>query len=162
MLHGVLELALGSVLLWRAWGWAKRQSLHNRLLRMFYLGFAWLGLAFVLHGVARGAALLGHPQWQLGALHALTMGCLASLMLAMVTRVSCGNSGRSQVADSVLWALFNLLQLATVLRVAAALGGAAAPALLALAAMLWATISLVWALRLGSWYGRLRPDGRAG
>lgn len=162
LLHGVLELALGSVLLWRAWGWAKRQSLRNRLLRMFYLGFAWLGLAFVLHGVARGAALLGHPQWQLGALHALTMGCLASLMLAMVTRVSCGNSGRSQVADSVLWALFNLLQLATVLRVAAALGGSAAPALLALAAMLWATVSLVWALRLGSWYGRLRPDGRAG
>ena len=162
LLQGLLELALGGVLLWRAWGWAKRQSLRNRLLRMFYLGFVWLGLAFVLHGVARGAALLGHPQWQLGALHALTMGCLASLMLAMVTRVSCGHSGRSQVADTVLWALFNLLQLATVLRVAAAFGGAAAPVLLALAALLWAAISLVWALRLGSWYGRIRPDGRAG
>jgi uncharacterized protein involved in response to NO len=162
LLQGALELAVGGVLLWRAWGWAKRQSLRNRLLRMFYLGFVWLGLAFVLHGLARGAASAGEPQWQLGALHALTMGCLATLMLAMVTRVSCGNSGRSQVADQVLWALFNLLQLATLLRVAAALGGAASPALLALAALLWATISVVWALRLGSWYGRPRPDGRAG
>ena len=160
--HGVLELFLGGLLLWRAWGWAKRQRLHNRLLRMFYLGFVWLGVAFLLHGLARGAALAGAPHWQLGALHALTMGCLAALMLAMVTRVSCGYSGRSQVADRVLWGLFNLLQLAAVLRVAAALGGAASSVLLVVAALLWAVISLTWALRLGSWYGRLRSDGRTG
>lgn len=162
LLHGLSELALGGLLLWRAWGWAKRQSLRNRLLRMFYLGFVWLGVALVLHGVARGAALAGAPHWQLGALHALTMGCLASLMLAMVTRVSCGHSGRSQVADGVLWALFLLLQLAAVVRVVAALGGTAAPALLAAAALLWAVITLTWAFRLGSWYGRRRPDGRPG
>ncbi len=160
--HGALELLLGILLLWRAWRWAQRQSLRNRLLRMFYLGFVWLGVAFVLHGLARFAALAGAAHWQLGALHALSMGCLASLMLAMVTRVSCGHSGRSQVADRVLWGLFNLLQLAAVLRVLAALGGAASPALMAAAAMLWAVVTLTWALRLGSWYGLLRPDGRAG
>lgn len=161
-LQGALELAVGGVLLWRAWGWARRQSLRNRLLRMFYLGFVWLGVAFVLLGFTRGASLLAAAHWELGALHALTMGCLGSLMLAMVTRVSCGHSGRSQVADRVLWLLFLLLQAATVLRVAAALGGVWAPVLLVAAALLWSATTLAWALRLGSWYGRLRPDGRPG
>lgn len=162
-LRAALELACGALLLWRAWGWARRQSLRNRLLRMFYLGFVWLGLAFLLHGLASGAALAGVlPGGRLAALHALGMGCLGTLMLAMVTRVSCGHSGRAQVADRLLWALFLAWQLATVLRLAAALGGATAPGLLAAAALLWAGVSAVWALRLGSWFGRRRADGRPG
>lgn len=107
-------------------------------------------------------ARAGAPPWELGALHALSLGCFGSLMLAMVTRVSCGHSGRSQVADRVLWGLFSLLQAATVVRVVAALGGAWVPALLAATALLWSATTLLWALRLGSWYGRLRPDGRPG
>ena len=162
LVHAALELAVGGLLLWRAWAWAKRQSLRNRLMRMFYVGFVWLGLAFVLHAWARGASFAGTAPWELGALHALSMGCLGSLMLAMVTRVSCGHSGRSQVADSVLWGLFILLQVATVVRVLAAFGGAWVPAFLMVAALLWSTMTLVWALRLGSWYGRLRADGRPG
>ena len=162
-LRAVLELACAGLLLWRAWGWAQRQSLRNRLLRMFYLGFLWLGLALLLRGLASVAALAGVlPGAELAALHALGMGCLGTLMLAMVTRVSCGHSGRAQVADALLWGLFLLWQFATVLRLGAALGGAAAPVLLAIAALLWTTGATVWALRLGSWYGRRRADGRAG
>lgn len=85
------------------------------------------------------------------------MGCLASLMLAMVTRVSCGHSGRALVADDLVWGLFWLLQLATVLRIAAAAHAALGHWLL-----LWAGVMLVWGIRLGSWYGRLRADGRPG
>ena len=101
----------------------------------------------------------------LGALHALTMGCLASLMLAMVTRVSCGHSGRALVADRIAWSLFCVLQVATVLRIAAAVPGvpdAALPWLLLLAALLWAGTMGVWGVRLGRWFGCLRADGRPG
>jgi uncharacterized protein involved in response to NO len=162
LLHGWVECAVGTVLLWRAWGWARRQSLRNRLLRMFFLGFVWLGLAFLLHGASRWLALAGAPQWSLGATHALGMGCFASLMLAMVTRVSAGHSGRAQVADATVWALFGLLQAAVVLRLMAVPAESAAPSLLLLSAVLWVAAVLPWAVRLGSWYGRLRPDGRAG
>jgi uncharacterized protein involved in response to NO len=90
------------------------------------------------------------------------MGCLASLMLAMVTRVSCGHSGRALVADRLVWTLFWLLQVATVLRIAAAAQGGMAVRLLLVAALLWAGVMAVWGVRLGNWYGRLRADGRHG
>ena len=159
---GLLELAAGSVLLWLAFVWGLVQSLSIRLLAMLHLGFLWLGLSFVLAGASQLLGLrLGTPVLGLGALHALTMGCLGSLMLAMVTRVSCGHSGRTLVADNTVWALFWLLQLAVVLRIAAALQQAPAWLVMA-AALLWTTVMAVWGLRLLGWYGRPRTDGRPG
>lgn len=161
--RGFFELLAGGLLLWLALAWGLVKSLKNRLLAMLHIGFSWLGLSLTLGGVAhllgwmQGAAVL-----DLGALHALTMGCLASLMLAMVTRVSCGHSGRALVADGVIWSLFWLLQAATLLRIAGATQSALTGWLLLAAALLWAAIMAVWGLRLGGWYGRLRADGRVG
>ena len=161
--RGLFELLAGGLLLWLALAWGLVKSFRNRLLAMLHIGFLWLGLALVLGGVAQllGWAQ-GAPVLSLGALHALTMGCLASLMLAMVTRVSCGHSGRALVADGLIWSLFGLLQAATLLRIAAALQGGFSGWLLLVAALLWATIMVVWGLLLGGWYGRLRADGRVG
>jgi uncharacterized protein involved in response to NO len=166
LVHGTLQLAVGGVLVWLAWVWGLVQSLKNKLLAMLHIGFLWLGVAFLLGGLSQWlAATLGIGVLALGALHALTMGCLASLMLAMVTRVSCGHSGRALVADRIAWSLFWCLQAATVLRIAAAVPGIAGlplPWLLPLAAGLWAGTMGVWGLRLGRWYGCLRADGRPG
>jgi len=90
------------------------------------------------------------------------MGCLASLMLAMVTRVSCGHSGRPLVADNLMWGLFGALQLATLLRIAGAAQSSHAQAVLGVTATLWAAIMLTWGTRLANWYGRPRADGRPG
>ena len=161
--HALWQLGAGGALLWIARLWSLTQSLRNRMMAMLHIGFLWLGVALVLAGLARGLVLIeGMPPLGLGALHALTMGCLGSLMLAMVTRVSCGHSGRAQVADAVAWSLFWLLQLATLLRMVASVPGRLSTALLLGAALLWAAVVAVWGLRLGSWYGRLRPDGRPG
>ncbi len=166
LVWGTLQLVVGGVLVWLAWVWGLVQSLKNRLLAMLHIGFLWLGLAFLLGGVSQWLAWgLGVGGLGIGALHALTMGCLASLMLAMVTRVSCGHSGRALVADRIAWSLFLLLQVATVLRIAAAVPGVpggAVPWLLLLAAGLWAGTMGAWGVRLGRWYGCLRADGRPG
>lgn len=166
LLHGGLQLAVGGVLVWLACVWGLVQSLKNRLLAMLHIGFVWLGLAFLLGGLSQWLAwAFGIGTLGLGALHALTMGCLASLMLAMVTRVSCGHSGRALVADRTAWTLFWLLQAATLLRIAAAMPGVFGVAwawLLPVAAALWAVTMGVWGVRLGGWYGRLRADGRPG
>ncbi|NMM10507.1 MAG: NnrS family protein [Polaromonas sp.] len=161
--RGVFELLAGGVLVWLALVWGLMQSLKNRLLAMLHIGFLWFGLALVLGGISQLLGLVqGTPVLSLGALHALTMGSLASLMFAMVTRVSCGHSGRALVADNFIWSLFWLLQATTLLRLTAALQSGAAAWLLLLAALLWTTLMAVWAGRLAGWYGRLRADGRGG
>jgi uncharacterized protein involved in response to NO len=160
--RGLFELAAGSVILWLAFAWGLVQSLKIRLLAMLHLGFVWLGLSFVLAGVSQLLGLrTGIPLLGLGALHAMTMGFLGSLMLAMVTRVSCGHSGRTLVADKLVWALFWALQLAVVLRIVAVLLPEPT-AVTALAALLWAGVCAVWGARLLGWYGRPRVDGRPG
>lgn len=162
-LRGVFELAAGGVFVWLAVVWGLMQSLKNRLLAMLHIGFLWFGLALVLGGAAQLLGLVqDSPVLALAALHALTMGCLASLMLAMVTRVSCGHSGRALVADGLAWTLFLLLQAATLLRIGAAAQSAFAAWLLLAAVLLWAGVMGVWGVRLGNWYGRLRADGRPG
>lgn len=163
LLRAALELAAGSVLAWLAFAWGLVQSLKLRLLAMLHLGFLWLGLGLMLSGLSQAIGVVGGaPVLPLAALHAVTMGCLASLMLAMVTRVSCGHSGRALVADRWVWALFWLLQLATLLRIGGALQHAGAAAVLLVAALLWALVVGGWALRLGRWYGQPRVDGRPG
>ena len=64
----------------------------------------WLGVAFLLAAPAQWLAV-GAGRWQLGpgALHALSMGCLASLMLAMVTPIVVAIGGRALVADRIVW-----------------------------------------------------------
>ncbi|WP_374667638.1 NnrS family protein [Ramlibacter sp.] len=163
LLRGTLEIATGGVLVALAFAWHLVKSLRIRLLAMLHLGFVWLGLALLLGGATQWlAALTGQIVLPLAALHALTMGCLASLMLAMVTRVSCGHSGRPLVADNLMWGLFGALQLATLLRIAGAAQGSHAQAVLGVTATLWAAIMLTWGTRLANWYGRPRADGRPG
>ena len=161
--RGVIELLAGGMIVRLAVAWGLVQSLKIRLLAMLHLGFLWLGLGLALAGTtqllgwATGAQLL-----PLAPLHAITMGALGSLMLAMVTRVSCGHSGRPLVADNLVWGLFWLLQLATLLRIAATVPAWPGQTLLTAAALLWGALTLTWSVRYGSWYGRPRADGRAG
>ncbi|HEV6965195.1 NnrS family protein, partial [Roseateles sp.] len=71
-----------------------------------------------------------------------------------------GHGGRPLAVDGAGWALYRLLQLAVLLRLAAGLGLAHAGLVLAAAA--WAVVATGWAGRLLGWLGRPRADGRAG
>ncbi|WP_255437808.1 NnrS family protein [Comamonas flocculans] len=162
-LRGAFEWAIGLVLIWLAVRWGLVPALKIPLLGMLHIGFLWLGLSNLIAGTADWwSASAGAPMWQLAALHAFTMGCLGSLILAMVSRVAAGHSGRPLVAGALVWSLFLLLQLTVVVRVVAALPMAAGAALLALAAVLWLAIMAVWGLRLLGWWGRVRIDGNPG
>lgn len=162
LLRGALELGVGGVLVWLAWVWGLVQSLKIRLLAMLHLGFVWFGLSLLLSGLSQWQlAAGGMPTLGLGALHALTMGFLGSILLAMVTRVACGHSGRALVADTTVWTVFLALQAAVLLRIVGALPGASG-LWLAAAALTWSGVVLVWGGRLMNWFGRPRADGRAG
>ena len=162
--EGFAMLVAGFVVLWLAFVWGLAQSLSIRLLAMLHLGFVWLGLGLLIDGVGQVWGWIGGvPLAPLAALHATTMGFLGSLMLAMVTRVSCGHGGRALLADRISWWAFLVLQLATLLRIATAVappqwvGGLAATT-----AGLWLLAVGPWGLRLLRWYGQVRPDGTPG
>jgi uncharacterized protein involved in response to NO len=156
---GAAEALAAIALLALAVAWGRVKRLSSRLLAMFHAGLLWLGMSFAL--AAAGHLLPaadGAPVLPLAGLHALTMGCLGSLMLAMVSRISAGHGGRPQVTDDWLWVLFWLLQAATVLRLAATVRPV--QALLTAAALLWAGTMLAWGLRHANWYGHPRYERR--
>lgn len=163
-----VELAAGLGCIALAVRWGLVQSLRIRLLAMLHIGFTWLGVALVLFGIAHALEATGGPALALGLgpMHAFTMGFLASTMLAMVTRVSCGHGGRVLAADGFIWRLFWLLQLAIVARLLGAVlmqvDGLWALALILAAALGWAVVCSAWGVRYGHWFGTPRPDGRAG
>lgn len=157
-----VELLAGAVLLWLALAWGFFQSLKDHLLAMLHIGFTWFGLALWYSALSQflwlrsGEAVLG-----VGALHAFAMGFLGSLILAMVTRVTCGHSGRPLVADRYAWGLFLALQVTVVIRLLAAVQGM--PGVwTVLAAFLWAAVVTLWGGRFLNWYGRPRVDGKPG
>ena len=157
-----VEIAVGAVLIWLAAVWGLVQSLKIRLLAMLHVGFVWFGVALIYSALSQGLWLAtGQPVLGLGALHALSMGFLGSIMVAMVTRVSCGHSGRALVADDLVWGLFWALQGAVLVRLIAAVQHAPAW-LTTLAAALWAAVVIAWALRYARWYGQPRTDGKPG
>jgi uncharacterized protein involved in response to NO len=147
-------------MLWLTIRWGFVQSLSNRLLAMLHIGFVWYGIGFLLAGAHSLSVLAGTAGIPLGALHALAIGFASSLLMAMVTRVTCGHSGRTLAADSLTWGLFVLLQLTAVVRVAA--GITADPAFLAAASLLWFAAFVPWCAKYAPVYWRARADGRAG
>jgi uncharacterized protein involved in response to NO len=158
-LQAAVEAVAGLGWLALALRWGLLHSLRIRLLAMLHLGFVWLGAAMLLAAVSHGLEATGRPGLDLAPLHAYTMGFLGSTLVAMVTRVSAGHSGRALAVDTLAWALFWLLQGAVIGRIMADVAGW--PTLTA-AGLAWAAALLPWGARHLGWYGRPRVDGRPG
>ena len=157
-------LVSGLIVIWLAIVWGLFKAVSNRLLVMLHIGFVWLGLSFLLVSVGHfWSWTTGTADWSLGALHATTMGFVGSLTMAMITRVSCGHSGRPLKADGLMWTLFLLLQGIVVLRISADMTMSAwSLRLLSAASIGWTAIFMVWGIRLLSWYGKPRRDNQPG
>jgi uncharacterized protein involved in response to NO len=151
-------MLLTAALLTRWWPQAKLPP----LLRVLYLGFAWLPVAFGLFAfqsarfAATGEFLLGRAP-----AHALFIGFFGSLLVAMVTRVTQGHSGRPLVLGGVAAFAFAVVQLTAVLRVIAEIAPDAG-AWQAVAALAWLVAFMPWVLRSAKIYLTPRVDGQPG
>ena len=72
----------------------------------------WLGLGLLL----RGASCLGAPALSSLATHALTVGAIGGLTLAMMARVSLGHTGRMLTAPPAMRLAFAAMNLAALVR----------------------------------------------
>ncbi len=159
------DLALAALALAHSARWGLARSFSVRLLAVLHVAWLWLGIGMVLQ-LLHDLAILGFgPPLGRAPLHALGVGFVAGMTMAMATRVTLGHSGRPLVMDRLNWALFWVLMAAAAVRVAAELPPAAAAlgagGLLA-AALLWLSAFGPWAARLLPIYLRPRADGRPG
>lgn len=161
----VLDAAMFVITAACAVRWASLRARGNPLLWTLHAGVAWLPVALLLQtGRDLGFALTG--EWLLGRapIHALGMGYFASMLIAMVSRVTMGHSGRPLQMDRVALACFLAVQAAACARVASEL--VTAPAwmqrLLLGSVLLWLAAFGVWSGRLGRIYLQPRIDGRPG
>ena len=85
------------------------------LLRVLFLGFAWLPIAFALYAwQSAWFAMTGEFVLGRAPAHALFIGFFGSLLVAMVTRVTQGHSGRPLVLGGVAAIAFVIVQLVAV------------------------------------------------
>ncbi len=151
-------LALTGTVCWRWWPDGKQPP----LLRVLFVGLLWLPLSFALYSaqsltfLASGVYLLGRAP-----AHALFIGFFGSVLIAMVTRVTQGHSGRPLVLPRFALIAFVAIQLVALARIGAEF---------ARDAMLWQVVSAAgWVLALTPWairavriYLSPRVDGKAG
>ncbi|GAB1231645.1 NnrS family protein [Ferrigenium sp. UT4] len=177
LVHGVLEFFNLSAWLWLAdlplaasaltltYLWGFRRSFRNPLLAVLHVGFAWLSIAMLLYSVQSlwlfthggTAFILG-----LAPLHALTVGCYATLVIGMGTRVTLGHSGLPFVIDTPVKLMFAGIQFTALLRLAADLLPSHSGWLYLAATLLWLACFGPWVWRYLPAYWRPRADGQPG
>jgi len=101
-----------AVHLLRVAGWYHHRVWSVSLLWVLFVGYAWVGVGLLLHGLA--AMELLNPML---ALHAFTVGGVGILTLGMMARVSIGHTGRMMQAHPVMGWAFAFVALAAVVRV---------------------------------------------
>lgn len=150
-------LFLGHWLAWQPW-----KCMKPGLLAVLHIAFAWLPIAFALYTVQSLLAFADHG-FLLGRapVHALTIGFFGSMLVAMVTRVTQGHSGRPLQMGAIPWLTFVLLQLVACVRIHAEFVHDA-PRWLVIAAFGWLVAFAPWVLRSLWIFTTPRIDGKPG
>ena len=113
--------------------WTGGATLSEPLLFILHVGYGW---------VALGTALLGLSIFNIGvpvasAIHALTAGAIAVMILAVMPRVTLGHTGRELTANWATVAVFILINAAAVVRVCASWHTEAMTILLLISGVCW-------------------------
>jgi len=173
--HTALELAgmpqwrfladapLAIAALHHSWVWQFRASFRARLLAMLHIAFLWLGIAMTLYTLQSVLWLITGADW-FGRmpLHALGIGFLMGMVVAMASRVTLGHSGHALAADSLTWIALLGLNATAITRLAAEMLPAQQAALNVAAALLWLVFLVPWVARYAPLYLRVRADGQPG
>jgi uncharacterized protein involved in response to NO len=158
LLPNVLVIVAAVAHTFRLAFWQPYRTVGNPLLWMLPVAYSWLPLALFLRVLAQ-YAMVAQSTW----IHALTIGGISSMMLAMMMRSALGHTGRALKASGTDMAAFLLLQLAAILRVLADLLTVdAARAIIVASGILWVLAFGVFLLRYLPMLTKPRIDGRPG
>jgi uncharacterized protein involved in response to NO len=140
-------------------GWQTLRTLRDPLVSSLHAGMAWVAMGLLL--VAAGDLERTVPPT--AGLHALTAGAMGSMILAVMTRVSLGHTGRPLVLPRGAVGSYLLVHTGAAARVLAAFApGPIQSSLLLLGGLLWAAAFGLFAIVYGSILTRPRIDGKEG
>jgi uncharacterized protein involved in response to NO len=137
----VLLIGGSGLSLARLAGWRGFATHREPLLAVLHLGYLWM----ILGGAMLGLAGLTPAIPETAAVHALTAGAIGTMVLAVMTRVCRGHTGRPLTAGWFTTSVYAVANLAAVARIAAAFAPGVFLALLTAAAILWITAFLLFA-----------------
>jgi uncharacterized protein involved in response to NO len=98
--------------------WGGLRAWRDPLVLILHVGYFWVPTGLLL----LGASLLGALVPTSAAIHALTAGAMATMILAVMTRATLGHTGRELKASGPTVLVYVLITAGAVLRVAAPFG----------------------------------------
>ena len=151
--HAVQILA-GAAAALRLSRWRGLATLREPLLVVLHVGYGWLAFALALIG------LNGFFGWlpPSAGVHALTVGAIGTMTLAVMTRASLGHSGRALHAGVGTSAIYALVTLAALLRLAAPVDGAHYALLVSAAGIAWSAAFALFIVLYGPMLTRARSS----
>jgi uncharacterized protein involved in response to NO len=148
-----IGFAVLALLLWKdAFTPETAAARRTPLVAQLHWGYLWLGLGFALEAWAQTYGDVG-----LAPLHALTLGFMCTTLLAMASRVTAVNYGRSVAVDAWLWFLQILLQVTTLARLINALYPTGTGLFRFIAVTGFMLVGLGWAARYLPWLLQPKP-----
>ncbi len=115
-LAGFVALALAALNGLRLAGWQTRRTLGNPLVWVLHLGYGWLIVGLALRGLA---AMGWGADWGLEpatATHAMTIGAVGTMTLAIMSRAALGHTGRALRAHPLTVAAYILVSVSALTR----------------------------------------------
>jgi len=137
-----LLLGGGLALAARLSRWRGLATFGEPLVFILHAGYAWLAFGLALAGLNGLAPLMPRSV----ALHALTIGAIGTMTLAVMTRATLGHSGRPLTADRATLAIYLLVSCAALLRLAAPWFGGAYLGVTLAAGAAWSAAFLLFAV----------------
>ncbi len=113
--------------------WRGLATASNPLLFVLHAAYAWIPIGYAL----MGCSVFGWLFTPTTALHALTMGAIGSMVLAVMTRVALGHTGRPLYAARATVAAYWILMVAVAVRVLGPLAGKGYLVMIDLSAAAW-------------------------
>lgn len=153
----LLSVSAAGVQAVRLAGWKPLVTLRNPLLWILHASYAWIPVGFVLLALAQLGVLPATA-----AVHVLAVGAIAGLIMGMITRTALGHTGRPLKANRAETAMYVLIQLGVLLRLAAALAPAVRDPALIAAGACWTAAFAAYLFTYTPYLLRARIDGREG
>ncbi len=135
----------GILHLLRVGRWAGDQTGSEALVWVLHVGYAWLAVGLILIGLSHWIDGLTQAM----AIHALTVGGIGTMTVAVMTRATLGHTGRALTADRLTIVIYLLISVSAMLRLISGLSVEMYQDLVLTSAAAWTIAFALFLVRYG-------------